>query len=151
MPCIAVPVRVGVSPTIPAFVAQHGTSESALAIAFEHLTVSGNVDEADEIFSDNYHQVSALIDTGAACSVISPILAEKLMLISTGQKTIKGVHNSSRDCHTYDIEIIVMKRHHAMKLEVVAVECDYAIILGMDFLLTGTLSLDWNGRMILCL
>ena len=146
MPCLTVPLQEGKSPSIQVHVAQLGTSEQA----FNSLAKTGDFEAVKEEFANSYHQAIALLDSGAECSGISPQLAEKLALVATGQRTIRGVHGTMRDCEAYEIELVVIENHPAIKLEVASIEMHYDILLGMDFLTQGTFSIDWTGRCILC-
>ena len=98
----------------------------------------------------DFKTFSAIIDTGATITCVSPSIAAKLGLEQIGLMRVAGVHNSTEDCPLYSAEIRLDGGIVLDQSVVGAKPAGSDILIGMDLLSRGDFSLSHNknGEMI---
>jgi len=100
---------------------------------------------AKQLYGDsNGQQFNAVWDTGATHSCISHAVVKALNLPATGKRPVKGV-NSSGVANTYFVDLLLPSQVTVAQVEVAAVEVGCDILIGMDIICLGDLTICNHG------
>lgn len=99
------------------------------------------------------HNVNAIWDTGATCTVITKDFANKIGLISSGKTQVTGIGKNSALEDTFFVNIYLPNKVCIMNLKIAQVDQiagGGAVLIGMDIIGSGDFSVyNENGKTVM--
>ena len=107
-----------------------------------------------DVHMEDRAQCSALVDTGATNSCIGSDLAEKMELQPDGLIEVRGVHGK-KPSKLYTVGLAIPDIGFVLPglsvCEIDTTGSSYDVLLGMDILTRGVLTMDFGGNFVFCI